>query len=166
MIKKTLLACGLWLLSLAPTMADTIHVEHVMMNGPVKMIRPFATDSVNLKGEKFDTQSFLKENASWALRPATQKLLRGQALLPASYNSDAQALVALQFTLQTQQFVKVDLNVGKLKNYKLYVNEKEQSGKSLRLTPGRTELTLLALTDTAKHDSLDLSLTGKHAALV
>ena len=50
MIKKTLLACGLWLLSLAPTMADTIHVEHVMMNGPVKMIRPFATDSVNQKG--------------------------------------------------------------------------------------------------------------------
>ena len=166
MIKKTLLACGLWLLSLAPTMADTIHVEHVMMNGPVKMIRPFATDSVNQKGEKFDTQSFLKENASWAQRPATQKLLRGQALLPASYDSDAQALVALQFTLQTQQFVKVDLNVGKLKNYKLYVNEKEQSGKSLRLTPGRTELTLLALTDTAKHDSLDFSLTGKNAALV
>ena len=123
MSKKTLIACGLWLLSLTPLAADTIHVEHVMMNGPVKMISPFATDSVNQKGEKFDTQSFLKENASWAQQPAQQKLLRGQALLPADYQSDAQALVALQFTLQTQQFVKVDLNVGKLKNYKLYVNE-------------------------------------------
>lgn len=158
-MKKALCAWALCALPLMAT-ADTIHVEHVMQAGPVKMFRPFSTDSVNLKGDKFDVKSYLVNNTSWAQQKGTTLLKNGQSVLPPDYQTDAPALTSLYFTLETSRFVKAQLDIKQLKDYKVFVDESELSGRELRLRPGRTEVTLLVLTDTTKHDSLNIQLTG------
>lgn len=164
-MKKLLTALAVCALPVMAT-ADTIHVAEVVYNGPVEMIAPFATDSVNMKGEKYDVKSLLKDNERWIYRKGTQTLRSGEALLPADYHSAAPALATLSFTVETQRFAKVQLNVKTLRDYKVYVDEKELSGTEIQLAPGRAEVTLLALTDTTRHDSLNLSLTGDMAAWI
>ena len=146
--------------------ADTIHVERVQMNGPVKMMMPFETDSVNMKGDKFEIKKCLDANIAWIFQKPTGSRQRGEALLPANYNSDVSALTTLFFTLETQRYAKVKVDIKNLHEYKMFVNEKEHSGSDITLTPGRTSISLLALTDTTQHDSIHIDIIGDLAAQV
>jgi dipeptidyl aminopeptidase/acylaminoacyl peptidase len=146
--------------------ADTIRIEQVSMRGPEILHMPYSIGQKSPKGETFDIQEFLKSNTKWIKLEGTQSLSDGSPILPASFDSTALGLVSLRFSLQTNRFAKVQLKVEKLKNYKIYVDEKEQNGNNLQLSPGRVEVALLALTKLKDKDSLRISLIGEKADMV
>ena len=150
----------------ATAIADTIRIEQVKMRGPEILQMPYSTSTKNAKGETFNVQEFLKSNTKWIKQQGTSTLKYGETILPASFDSTALGLVNLRFTLETDRFAKVQLKVEQLKNYKLYVDEKEQKGNNIQLTPGRVEVAILALTKTENKDSLKITLIGDLASAV
>ena len=155
----------------ATAIADTIRIEQVKMRGPEILQMPYSTSTKNAKGETFNVQEFLKSNTKWIKQQDTSTLKYGETILPASFDSTALGLVNLRFTLETDRFAKVQLKVEQLKNYKLYVDEKEQNGKNIQLTPGRVEVAILTFTPAKGHMDINaqgfLVFTGKkgHACL-
>ena len=146
--------------------ADTIRIEQVKLRGPEILHMPYSTSTKNPKGETFDVQEFLKSNTKWIKQEGAQTLKHGEAILPASFDSTALGLVNLRFTLETDRFAKVQLKVESLKNYKLYIDEKEHNGNNIQLAPGRVEVALLVLTKLENKDSLKISLIGDLASSV
>ena len=139
--------------------ADTIRVERAALRGPLPVLRPFATDTVNMKGEKYDIKEALRENATPAMlrSKANGEISHGA---PLSTAESGTALNLLQFTLTADRFTQAKVQVKKLKEYKLFANEKEVQDGNLTLTPGLTRIEVLTLTQEAK-DTFDISLTGK-----
>lgn len=148
------------------SLADTIRIEQVKVCGPEVLQMPYSTSSKDPKGYTFDVQEFLKSNTNWIRKEGNKVLHYGDAILPSTFESTATAIVCMQFTLETDRFVKVGLKIAQLKNYKLYINEKEQSANNIQLTPGRVNVSLLALTKLENKDSLKISLIGDLASAV
>lgn len=146
-------------------MADTICVEQVRTIAPLHLRAPYATDAKNPQGKTFNIQDLLKENSALAQRANTGTLVmkHGDAIAPTDTTAAA-ALTTLYFTLQTDCYRKVSLQIKQLKNYKLYVNNREHNGTALQLEPGRADIALLCLTQKENKDSLKIAVVGDSLA--
>lgn len=143
--------------------ADTLVIDHAMVEGPYAVARPYVTDSLNMKGEAYASDDALKANLSLVLNQGgrhlkTVKVGQGSAL-PAM-NDGQSALRVLRFTVQTDRFVNATLKVDHLSHRKVFVNRVENTDGKLQLAPGRTEVEILALSLPESHDSLSVSLVG------
>ena len=145
-------------------MADTIAVNRARFIGPVEVKLPYSTESKNAMGNAFDINGLLGQNRQLIFRAAhsTEMIEQGTALLSDTTNKNS-ALVAMQFTVATKKFTKANLSIKNIKNYKVFVNGKEQ-GPQLRLTGGTSDVALLCLTNIANKDSFNISLTGDKIA--
>lgn len=151
------------LLGLSPIVAtaDTLRVATVEMLPPIEVAAPYRTDSLNMQGKDFDFKKLLDANTSLARRSfAGAATLSDGTALPAPQADGRYSLTALRFTLTASAFTKAKLNVKKLANYKTFIAGKQTTDPSLELTPGRTEIVLLALTRMNDHDTLSVTLTG------
>ena len=148
----------------ATAMADTITVDRARFIGPVEVRMPFATEAKNPKGDTYDIKGLLGMNRQLIYRAAQSDAMiqKGAALLNDTTNKN-NALVAMHFTVASKKFAKANLNIKNIKNYKVFVNGKEQSGQ-LRLTGGTVDVSLLCLTQAANKDSFNVSLTGDKIA--
>lgn len=155
----------LWISALCPLslLADTIYVEKARMAGPFVVRKPYATDSTNMKRKAFDITEVLKNNASQAFLqgPATAEVVRGEALTTAQGEA---TLRVLHFPLTASRFVKAKVNVKGLSSYKLYADEAEVQGGNLTLSPGRTQVAIVCLTQPEKKDSFHISIEGENLA--
>lgn len=144
--------------------ADTISVESALATPPVMVRMPYMTDSTAMDGSKFDIVKLLDSNASLALNKAayTAGIRRGEAVAPAA--GAAHSLMAMRFHVDADRFVKANLSVKHLRNYKTYLNGVLHNGAELQLMPGRTDITLLALADSARKDTFEVALTGSSLA--
>lgn len=147
-------------------MADTITVDRARFIGPVEVRTPFATETKNPKGNAYDIKGLLGQNRQLIYRAAESEMMiqKGAALLNDTTNKN-NALVAMNFTVASKKFTKVNLNVKNIKNYKIFVNGKEQGGQ-LRLTGGTVDVSLLCLTRVANKDSFNVFLTSDKIAHV
>ena len=141
-------------------MADTITVDHARFIGPVVVRTPYQTETKNSKGMAYDIKGLLSQNRQLVNRAAHSELLiqKGGALLKDTTDKN-NALVAMQFTVATKKFTKANIHIKNIKNYKIFVNGKEQ-GSQLRLTGGTSDVALLCLTNVANKDSFNVFLTG------
>ena len=150
------------ILSLAAS-ADTLVVEKADLVSSAPLIRPYQTDSVNLKEKTLDLKEALEKNkpfkpARVAQPAAAQVVKRGEALnCP---ENAAGVLRTLRFNVQTPRFVEATLSVEKLANHRVYVDGTQLSGDKLSLQPGRAEIVIQALTLAEAKDSFFVSLRG------
>lgn len=141
--------------------ADTIEVKTAMLTDPIPVFRPYMTDSLNMQSKKYEEKDVLKENASLIHRKniVRNEIVKGVALTPLADGGNA--LRVLHFTLSTPRFIKANLEVKTLKEYKTYVNGKELSGSDLLLLPGHTDVALLCLSSKENKDTFNVAVTGK-----
>ena len=150
------------ILSLAAS-ADTLVVEKADLVSSAPLIRPYQTDSVNLKEKTLDLKEALEKNkpfkpARVAQPAATQVVNRGEALnCP---ENAAGVLRTLRFNVQTPRFVEVTLSLETLAYHRVYVDGTQLSGDKLSLQPGRAEIVIQALTLAEAKDSFFVSLRG------
>lgn len=150
------------ILSLAAS-ADTLVVEKADLVSSAPLIRPYQTDSVNLKEKTLDLKEALEKNkpfkpARVAQPAAAQVVKRGEAL--SCPENAAGVLRTLRFNVQTPRFVEATLSVEKLANHRVYVDGTQLSGDKLSLQPGRAEIVIQALTLSEAKDSFFVSLRG------
>ena len=156
----------LLVLSLLPAsaMADTIAVNHARFIGPVEVRAPFATEAKNPKGQAYDIKGLLAQNRQLIFRAEkSDKMIQQGAALLSDTTSKNDALVAMHFTVASKKFTKANLAIKNIRNYKIFVNGKEQ-GAQLRLTGGTADVALLCMTNVASKDSFNVSLTGDSIA--
>lgn len=141
--------------------ADTIEVKTAMLTDPIPVLRPYMTDSLNMQSQKYEEKDVLKENASLIHRKniVRNEIVKGAALTPLADGGNA--LRVLHFTLSAPRFIKANLQVKTLKEYKTYVNGKELSGSDLLLLPGHTDVALLSLSSKENKDTFNVAVTGK-----
>lgn len=146
---------------------DTLVVKTAQMQGPYSIQAPYATDSVNMKGQTFDANEALKKNKTlikqYTLHPTTFPTIQQGYHFTVAADS-LSALRVLHFNVQAAHYTQARVEVKGLKNYKLYVDGRECSDKQLKLAPGRTELALQILTDKTDKDSFNVSIIGDNLA--
>lgn len=141
--------------------ADTIEVKTAMLTDPIPVLRPYMTDSLNMQSQKYEEKDVLKENASLIHRKniVRNEIVKGAALTPLADGGNA--LRVLHFTLSAPRFIKANLLVKNLKEYKAYVSGKELSGSDLLLLPGHTDVALLCMSSKENKDTFNVTVTGK-----
>lgn len=140
--------------------ADTLKLPSATLTGPYAATSVYAIDSLNQKGDKLDPKAVLNDNKALALNVATVTATHnaGQQLAP---QQNRPTLYTLRFNVDATKFAKAKLNINSPANYKLFVNNEEKSAGELTFAPGRTTFALTCLVDTAKRDSLNITLTGE-----
>ena len=96
--------------------------------GPFAVTTPFATDTVNVQGKKFDEKSVLSALPVQAEPTAT---FTG-SVLPSLSNS--KSVGVLTFYVNNSSYVKGKVEVKGPKNYRLFIDGKEAGGE-LKLAP-------------------------------
>ncbi|MBR1593767.1 MAG: S9 family peptidase [Alloprevotella sp.] len=138
---------------------DTVIVASAQLIGPYAMTSPYMTSEKNMKQAAFSTDEYLKENRGLIFREQTDGSVQHDEALPAQ--NGATTLRLLRFTLRTQRFMKPQLHIRNLRNYRLYVDGEEHNANTpLQLPPGETTVNLLVLTKTEDADTFRVELTG------
>lgn len=154
---------ALLLLTTAACASDTLTVGSARLDGCFPISQAYVTDSLNIQGKAFDVTEALSENAPLVRRTEkygtnTQSIVHGQALTTGS--DSLPMLRTMRFTLQSPRFLKGHVEVKKLKNYKLYFNNRECTDGNFTLEPGRAEIALQVLTQKSDRDTFDVQITG------
>lgn len=139
--------------------ADTLIVSKLRVYGPHPIPYPYSTEERDFKGKKFDYEELIDKNKSiLGVSAASNKyLFHGNKLIDTEISS-SHALYALSFFIDTKRYQKVMLSVKKLKNYKLYVNERLNQGNNVTLEPGRTTFGIIGISSKEHADSIDISI--------
>lgn len=147
------------LLAATAIAADTVSVDHALLYGPYPVVTPYATDSLNMGGKPYDTKAALEANAALATAPLEGDT-RIVANAPLPKSQQGVSLSVSRFTVQSSRFVEADISVPKIKDYRLFVGEKECKDKHIALAPGRVEVSILALSSSERADTFAVSLSG------
>lgn len=161
MLSFSLLCCTL--MAAPATSADTIVVSQAACIAPISMRRPYATDSLDMQGRAYDAQKLLEANARLARadRPFYTQTITSGTALHRDTTAGHRTLNAIRFALNADRFTKAHLDIRNLKDYKLFVGGELHDSRDLTLTPGRTIVSLLTLSDVASRDTFRVSVTGK-----
>ena len=151
-------------LSAALATTDTLEVSHVQYEGPYPIIQHYTTDSLNMKGKAFDREEVFSKNTAMVKpsatrrKPATTVIRQGEAI-PNSGTARA-SLSLLRFTLEAPRFVKGQIDLSGIKDYRLFVDGVACTDKQFQLTMGRKEVIVQVLSEPTSTDTLRLRLIG------
>jgi len=152
----SVLAC---LFAAMPLFAQKIDVQSFRYVGPYNVQTPYQIDTVNIGGDKFTSSSVLDTRLPFsALENASER-----AAIP---TSDKDALHLLGFKLDNTLFAKGKISIEGLKNYKLFVDGKENKTKELSLEPGTHDVVVQCLTSSEGCDSLKISVEPEKEGLL
>ena len=147
--------------------ADTIRVDSARILGPIVLRAPYEVDTTDMTGKRFDSQTLLKDNAALVNHKVADgwgTIAIGQPLLKTAVGGTDKALTLIKFGITAPRFMKAKLEVKKTKDYKIYVDGKEQSDGKLELQPGFTDVALLCLGGAAQTDSFRVDIVGDSLA--
>jgi len=138
--------------------ADDVKVTSFRHAGPFSVQKPLMIDSVTYDNVKFDTLSLLKSNINLEIaKKATQTV---DSILPVNEGT-APTLSLLYTTFSNSSFTKAKINIKKLKNFKLFVDGKEQSaGSEISLTPRSHDVVIKYLAMPGKADTALVTISG------
>lgn len=132
---------------------DTLQVSQAVSVGPYALKMPYLIDSLNTQCKSMDLTTLLKSNAPLLVNRLSQA--SGHASIGDTLQSGA--LYGFQFTLRTDRFVKANLIVEHLKNYKVFVDGYEHEGNTLKLTPREYLVSVVGLAGSADSFSVKLA---------
>ena len=118
--------------------------------GPYAVTTPWAADSVDVQGKKFETASLL---TALPLQAEAQTVFNG-GLLPSL--ADTKSVGVLTFYVNNSSYVKGKINVKGPKNYKLYVDGTEAGGE-LKLAPEHHTFAIRYLAEPKDTDSISVT---------
>ena len=140
-----------YLFTLLPLSAAAQQVTEFNLSGPYAVSAPFALDTVDVQGKKFDPNT-LMNSISLTSQPTGR--FSGQ-ILPSLPNSKSVGL--LSFYVNNTDFVKGKIEVKGPKNAKLYIDGVESSG-DLNLAPEHHTFTIRFLAEPNDTDSIAVCL--------
>ena len=118
--------------------------------GPFAVAAPWAADSVDVQGKKFDPKSML---SALPLQTASQTIFHG-GLLPSL--TDSKSVGVLSFYVNNSSYVKGKVDVRGPKNYKLYIDGVEAGGE-LQLAPEHHTFAIRYLAEPKDTDSISVT---------
>ena len=128
-MKKHLWTAPLWALALSASAQQKVTVTEFLQAGPFAVTEPFATDTVDVQGKKYDEKSVL---SALPLQVEPSGIFNG-SVLPSLKGSKSVGI--LSFYINNADYVKGKIEVKGPKNYKLYIDGTE-AGRELKLAPG------------------------------
>ena len=149
-MKKSILIAGL-MVSLTCAAQVKTEVTTFRQAGPFAVTVPFATDTVDVQGKKFDDKSLL---GSVALSSPTTKVFNGQ-VLPSL--DDSKSVGLLSFYVNNSDYLKGKIEVKGPKNYKLFIDGTEAS-PDLKLAPEHHTFTIRYLAEPKDTDSIHVTI--------
>lgn len=153
MKKQIFLLLGALGLSIA-TMAETIEVKSVRHAGPFAVQSPYLVDSVDVNSKPFAMTNLLDTPFSESvLEQGTQF---SGTILPTV--EEGHALSMMQFAIENTSYAKAKINVGGLKNYKLFVDGQKHSGSELTLEPATHSVVIKYLSEAGVADTLNITI--------
>ncbi len=127
-MKKHLWTAPLWALALSASAQQKVTVTEFLQAGPFAVTEPFATDTVDVQGKKYDEKSVL---SALPLQVEPSGTFSG-SILPSLKESKSVGI--LSFYINNADYVKGKIEVKGPKNYKLYIDGTE-AGRELKLAP-------------------------------
>ncbi len=157
-MRKTFLTLALLATTLAH--ADEQRVTQLRVTAPIASQAPFRTDTTDVMGKAWDDSKMLMSNVrdltAWKnCAETTDSVL-------AAPQTDAVRLAG--FTLQNQNFAKVDIKVQGVEQFEVSVDG--ANGTSHSLTPGRHEVSIKMLQKAGEADTLRIMVDSKQAVEV
>ena len=126
-------------------------VKEFRLAGPFAVMQPYAADTVDVKGRKFEAKSLL--NGISLTTEATATCQAGR--LPSL--PDSRSVGVMSFYLNNSSYLKGKISVSGPKNYKVYVDGTETSGE-LTLAPEHHTIALRYLAEPNDTDSVSVTL--------
>ena len=150
-MKRLLTVAALAALTLqAAAQQHKTEVKTFRLAGPYAVAAPFAADSVDVQGKKFDVKSSL---SALPLQAEAQGVFSG-SVLPSL--KDSRSVGVLTFYVNNADYVKGKVSVKGPKNYKLYIDDKE-AGADLSLAPEHHTFAIRYLAEPNDTDSISVS---------
>ena len=152
--------------------AEEVIVKQFRHAGPYEVKKPFLNDSLDVNSKKFTEKELLKTAIPFSnVRQSTQILeanANGEGLLPAS--SLPYQIGLASFYLNSDRYVKGNLQVKGPETYEVYINNEKQTpadGKiALTLEPHRYEVVIKYLAGKDKAGSLKVTFDTEAEATV
>ena len=142
------------MVSLAGAAQVKTEVTAFRQAGPFAVTSPFATDTVDVQGKKFDEKSLL---GAVALSSPTTNVFNGE-VLPSL--EDSRSVGLLSFYVNNADYVKGKIEVKGLKNYKLFIDGNEASS-DLKLAPEHHTFTIRYLAEPKDTDSIHVTIDAE-----
>ncbi|MBR5296774.1 MAG: S9 family peptidase [Parabacteroides sp.] len=150
-MKKHILLTGALCWSLL-THAGTIHIQSVHYAGPYEIQKPFMIDSTDVHSKPFSIYNTLKTPLKRELLWNSQPI--NNIILPNS--SSEYALHQIGFVLENTTYTTAKLQIKGLKNYQIFVDNKQHNGLEITLEPSTHPIIIQYLSEAGKTDSLNI----------
>ena len=150
-MKKILFLASLSVFALAVAAQAKTEVKEFLLAGPYAVTMPFAADTVDVQGKKFDVSSML---SAVPLQTEAGGVFRG-GLLPSL--SDSKSVGVLTFYLNNRDFLNGKIEVKGPKNYKLFIDGTEAGGE-LKLAPEHHTFAIRYLAEPNDTDSIHVTI--------
>lgn len=153
-----------FLISLVALTTDTILVNHANIDGIYTINKVYTTDSLNIEGKTFDLSELFQQNEHIVRQKKNNdknapRIEYGNSL---EIGEDSLPVFrTMHFTIQSNHFVEGKIEVKKIHNYKLYIDNRESKDGAFSLVPGRANIALQILTQKEEKDTFDVKITGK-----
>ena len=131
-------------------------VKRFNLSGPYAVTMPFAVDTVDVQGKKFDDKSLMK---SIVLTSPSSQVFTDSVLpkLP-----DSKSVGLLTFYVNNSDYLKGKIEVKGPKNHQLYIDGQEASGE-LKLAPEHHTFTIRYLAEPKDTDSIHVTIDAPKA---
>ena len=149
-MKKHLWTAPLWALALSASAQQKVTVTEFLQAGPFAVTEPFATDTVDVQGKKYDEKSVL---SALPLQVEPSGIFNG-SILPSLKGSKSVGI--LSFYINNADYVKGKIEVKGPKNYKLYIDGTE-AGRELKLAPEHHTFAIRYMAEPKDTDSIRVS---------
>ncbi len=126
-------------------------IKQFNLSGPYAVAAPFAVDTVDVQGKKFDDKSLMKAIALTS--PSSQVLT--DSVLPKL--SDSKSVGLLTFYVNNSDYLKGKIEVKGPKCHQLYIDGQEASGE-LKLAPEHHTFTIRYLAEPKDTDSIRVTI--------
>ena len=138
--------------SLAVNAQTNTNIIQFNLSGPYSVATPFALDTVDVQGKKFDDKSLL---GNVALTAPAATTFTG-AVLPSL--DDSKSVGLLTFYVNNSDYLKGKIFVKGPKNYKLFIDGIEAQGEELKLAPEHHTFAIRYLAEPKDTDSIQVTI--------
>ena len=150
---KTILTAGLLAMSVVAAAQEKTVVSEFNLAGPFAVATPFATDTVDVGGKKFDETSLLSALALTSKPTSTY----GGRRLPSL--DDSRSVGVLSFYVNNDSYLQATIAVEGPKHYKVFVDGEETT--ELKLAPEHHTVAIRYLAEPRDTDSLRVTLSAR-----
>ena len=154
-MKKLTLLTALLLTGGTTLKADSIEVRQVRLSQPYTAARPFLTDTADVNGKAWDYERLLSDESispqAWKAGTETSDLALEKL------TQDAVRLAG--FTVENENFAKVIVKVKGVKEWKVYVDGKEDTHHNL--VPGRHDVVVKFVQKKDETDTLHIRIVSE-----